>query len=81
MNIEDNNRDIFDCVNAYRGNLDYTSLTLQNIDNIVEAIDNGDEYLLVEGSARTGKTIIAMSLLAKYKNSSLLVMNHFFILH
>lgn len=79
-NIEDNNRDIFDCVKAYNDTLEYTNLTSSNIDNIVDAIEDGNEYLLVEGSARTGKTIIAMSLLRKYEKANLLVMNYYFYL-
>lgn len=76
--IEDNNKDIFDCVKAYNDSIEYTNLTSHNLKNIVDSIDEGNEYILIEGSARTGKTIIAMSLLRIYPNSNLLVMNYYF---
>lgn len=76
--IEDNNRDIFDCVKAYNNTIDYTNLTENNLKNIIDAINKKNEYILVEGSARTGKTILAMSLLRLYPQSNLLVMNYYF---
>ncbi len=76
--IEDNNRDIFECVKAYSNSIEYTNLTENNLNNITKAIDEKNEYILVEGSARTGKTIIAMSLLRLYPKSNLLLMNYYF---
>lgn len=77
-NMRDANRDVFDCVRAYNNNLDYTPLTSYNLDNIVNSINEGTEYLAVDGCARTGKTIIAMSLLRLYPASNLLLMNYYF---
>lgn len=76
--IENNNRDTIDCVKAFIGDFEFTDQTKYNYDNIVECIENNDKYILVEGAARTGKTIIAMCLLRKYKHAHLLVMNYYF---
>lgn len=76
--IESNNRDVFDCVYAYEGTINHFNLTDHNLKNIKDFIENGEEYVLVEGAARTGKTIIAMNLLGIYKDSVLIVMNYYF---
>lgn len=76
--IQDNNRDTIDCARAFIGQFDYFDQTKYHLDNIIRDIDRGDKYILIEGAARTGKTIIAMSLLNKYTKANLLVMNHYF---
>ncbi len=76
--IQDNNRDIFDCIKAYNNTLDYINNTELNLKNIVDTINSDSEFILIEGSARTGKTIIAMSLLRLFPESNLLVMNYYF---
>lgn len=76
--ITSNNRDAIDCAKAYIGNIEFLDQTKYNLDNIVKSIESGDKYILIEGAARTGKTIIAMSLLNKYPQSNLLLMNDYF---
>lgn len=76
--IKDNNRDIIDCAKAFIGDFDFIDQTKYYFDNLVQDIEKGDKYILVEGAARTGKTIIAMSLLQHYEDAQLLVMNYYF---
>ena len=76
--IRNNNRDVIECVKAFTGDIDYIDQTKHHLDNIVEDIENNDKYILVEGAARTGKTIIAMSILNRFDKSQLLLMNYYF---
>ena len=76
--IENANRDIIDCVNAYNGELDFRGDTYENYNDIHKDLEDGIEYILVEGAARTGKTIIALRLLGEFKDSVLLIMNPYF---
>lgn len=78
--IETSNRDAIDCVKAYTGELDFFNQTDSNYVDIKSDINDGIEYVLVEGAARTGKTIIAMRLLGEFKKSNLLLMNYYFYL-
>ncbi len=77
-NIEASNKEIIDCVNAYNGSLDFKINTQENFNEIKNDIDNGIPYIVVQGSARTGKTIIALRLLGTYQESKLLIMNYYF---
>lgn len=66
------------CLDAYNGELTFYDETKLNYTRICEKIKNGCQTLLVEGPARSGKTIIAMRLLNEYKNLKLLLMNYHF---
>ena len=76
--LKDNNRDVLECVRAYQGTLEFIPETENHLNSIIKDINSEEEYILIEGPARSGKTIIAMSLLSKYPEANLLVMNHFF---
>ena len=76
--IETSNRDVIECVKAFSNDLDFRNQTEENYKDIKNDIDNGINYVLVEGAARTGKTIIAMRLMGEYLNSILLIMNYYF---
>lgn len=53
--------------------------TKHYLDKITKEIDeNVNARVLVEGPARSGKTVLAMSLLAKYPKSKMLLMNWYF---
>ena len=76
--------DIFDCVNAYFGELEIYNVTQEKLDsiydNIDECINNELKFrnILIEGPARSGKTVIAMQLLNRYKEFKFLIMNYHF---
>lgn len=76
--IESANKDVIDCVEAYTNKLTFKYDTQENFHDIRNDIDKGIEYLLVQGAARTGKTILAMRLLGHYPDSVLLLMNYYF---
>ena len=76
--IETGNRDVIDCVKAYTGELDFRNQTEENYVDISNDINSGINFILVQGAARTGKTIIAMRLLGYYKDSKFLIMNYYF---
>ncbi|QWC00211.1 DUF2075 domain-containing protein [Mycoplasmatota bacterium] len=76
--IETSNRDAIDCVKAYTGELDFRNDTDENYYYIEQDIKDGIKYILVEGAARTGKTIIAMRILGEFKESIFLIMNYNF---
>ena len=81
--IENKNTDAIDCVKAYSNALDIYDLTQEKLDSIYERIDfsvsnNTKDRILIEGPARSGKTIIAFQLLNKYKNAKFLLMNYYF---
>ena len=76
-NIKDSNKDILECVKAYNGSLEYEKLTQRNLDDIV-ALSKTEKFILVNGTARTGKTILAMSLLRMRPTSKLILMNYYF---
>lgn len=78
--IEDANSDVIDAARAYLGELDLISQTREKLEEVVSALDaRRGSGVLLEGPARSGKTIIAMSLLARYPESKMLLMNwHFY---
>lgn len=81
--IEERNTDAINCVKAFTNTLDIYELTQEKIDSIFEIIDNSikqktKERILIEGPARSGKTIIAFKLLEKYSKSKFLLMNYYF---
>ena len=77
--IQDANSDVIDAVRAYLGELDLISQTKEKLEEVESALDaRQGSAVLVEGPARSGKTIIAMSLLARYPESKMLLMNWYF---
>lgn len=79
--MKDKNMDAIDCAKAFKGTLDIYSLTQEKLDSIYSQIDNNEKVkLIIEGPARSGKTIIAMDLLRRYPKSCFLLMNYHFYL-
>lgn len=77
--IQDANSDVIDAVRAYYGELDFVAQTEAKLKDVEDALDERDgARVLMEGPARSGKTIIAMSLLSKYPESKMLLMNWYF---
>lgn len=73
------NSDAIDCVRAFTGNLELLEQTSVMLDIVrAEFERNSRARVLVEGPARSGKTIIAATLLGEYENSKFLLMNYFF---
>lgn len=73
------NSDAIDCVRAFTGNLELLEQTSGMLDTIRTDFKSNDKIkIIVEGPARSGKTIIAAILLGEYENSKFLLMNYFF---
>lgn len=73
------NSDAIDCVRAFTGDLELLEQTSNMLAVVrTEFKDNGRARIIVEGPARSGKTIIAATLLGEYKDSKFLLMNYFF---
>lgn len=77
--IEAANSDAIDCVRAFTGDLELLGQTAEILEVVrSEYKKNPDARIILEGPARSGKTIIAASLLGEYEDSKLLLMNFFF---
>lgn len=77
--IKSANSDIIDCINAFKNDLKLFNQTSEVIENIKQILaTNNNARILLEGPARSGKTIIAASLLGMQKDSKFLLMNYFF---
>lgn len=77
--LESANSDAIDCVRAFTSELPLLEQTVNMFNKVTEELDNNENaHIIVEGPARSGKTIIAASLLGKYPNSKFLLMNAFF---
>lgn len=76
--IEKNYNDMSDLVNAYKNALQMNSFTGANFSEIERDIQAGEHFIITEGMARTGKTVIAMRLLGLHKNSKFIIMNEYF---
>lgn len=77
--IEKNYNDMTDLVRAYNGAQALNFVTEQNYTAIRADIDHGEQFIITEGMARTGKTVIALRLLGFYPQSRLIIMNpHFY---
>lgn len=77
--MESTNSDAIDCVRAFTGNLELLEQTSEMLGAVrTEFERNPKARVLVEGPARSGKTIIAATLLGEYKDSKFLLMNYFF---
>lgn len=79
LRIQDSNSDVIDAARAFLGSLDLIDQTESKIIEVDNALNQSPRArVLLEGPARSGKTIIAMSLLSKHPNSKMLLMNWFF---
>ncbi|MBQ6921192.1 MAG: DUF2075 domain-containing protein [Bacilli bacterium] len=78
--IKNENKDSLDCVKAYYGELDFFPESEEAYIDIKNDIDSGIEFILCQGAARTGKTILAMRFLHEYPEYKLLLMNYNFYL-
>ncbi len=77
--IQDANSDIIDAFRAFKNTLPLVDQTKHYLDRITQDIDNNlNARVLAEGPARSGKTVLAMSLLAKYPKAKMLLMNWYF---
>ena len=77
--IQDANSDVIDAARAYLGELDLISQTREKLEEVEADLSSAPGAgVLLEGPARSGKTIIAMSLLASHPNSKMLLMNWYF---
>ena len=77
--IQDANSDVIDAWRAFNGSLPLVAQTEHYLTEVVRELDNNENArVLVEGPARSGKTILAMSLLARYPKSKMLLMNWYF---
>ena len=77
--IQDANSDVIDAARAYLGELDLIAQTEAKLREVETALDaKKGSRVLLEGPARSGKTVIAMSLLSKYPDSKMLLMNWYF---
>jgi hypothetical protein len=77
--IQDANSDIIDAFRAFSSKLPLVDQTKHYLGKIERELDqNENARVLVEGPARSGKTVLAMSLLAKYPKSKMLLMNWYF---
>jgi hypothetical protein len=73
------NSDAIDCVRAFTGNLELLEQTSSMLDSVRSELENNPQArIILEGPARSGKTIIATILLGEYKDSKFLLMNYFF---
>jgi hypothetical protein len=79
--MKDKNMDSLDCARAYNGQLPLYEATIEKINSLYEKIEKQEvNRLLIEGPARSGKTIIAMQLLHKFPHATFLLMNYYFYL-
>jgi len=77
--IESSNSDAVDCVRAFTGDLELLEQTSDMLDVVRSEFDeNSKARIILEGPARSGKTIIAATLLGEYEDSKFLLMNYFF---
>ena len=76
--IQDANSDVIDAVKAFCGELDLVEQTGEYLNQIEDDFSKPDSRILVEGPARSGKTILAMSLLGSVPHSKMLLMNWYF---
>jgi hypothetical protein len=77
--IQDANSDIIDAFRAFNNELPLVDQTRRYLDEVARELDkNESARVLAEGPARSGKTVLAMSLLARYPKSKMLLMNWYF---
>ena len=76
--IQDANSDVIDAVKAFTGNLGLITQTERSLLEVEAALEESSSRVLLKGPARSGKTIIAMSLLANDPRARMLLMNWYF---
>lgn len=77
--MEAANSDAIDCVRAFTGDLELLEQTSKMLDDVRNEFEkNSRARVIVDGPARSGKTIIAATLLGQYEDSKFLLMNYFF---
>ncbi len=77
--IEAANSDAVDCIRAFTGDLELLEQTSAMLDVVRAKFEEDTRArIILEGPARSGKTIIAATLLGEYKDSKFLLMNYFF---
>ena len=77
--MKSSNSDAIDVVLAFTQELKLLEQTNEKLRQIEKEMNTEEKVrILLEGPARSGKTIIASSLLALYPNSKFLLMNYFF---
>lgn len=76
--IQDANSDVIDAVKAFTGNLGLYEETADALGEIEATLKRPGARVLLEGPARSGKTVIAMSLLASDPHAKMLLMNWYF---
>lgn len=77
--IQDANSDVIDAFRAFNDELPLVAQTQSYLDQISRELDRReDARVLVEGPARSGKTVLAMSLLSRYPKSKMLLMNWYY---
>lgn len=77
--MSSSNSDAIDCVKAFTGDLELLEQTSSMLETIRDDLThNPHAKILVEGPARSGKTIIAATILGEYKDSKFLLMNYYF---
>lgn len=79
LRIQDSNSDVIDASRAFMGSLNLIRQTEDKIEEVDQALAQSSRArVLLEGPARSGKTIIAMSLLSRHNNAKMLLMNWYF---
>lgn len=76
--IKDENKESIDCVKAYFEKLNFYQENEEAFTDIKKDMDDGVPYILCQGAARTGKTVLALRFLNEYKDFKLLLMNYNF---
>lgn len=76
--IQDANSDVIDAVKAFYGDLGLVEQTEKHLRRAEKAFCQPGSRVLMEGPARSGKTIVAMSLLASNPNAKMILMNWYF---
>lgn len=76
--IQDANSDVIDAVKAFTGNLGLAKQTEDKLHQVQAALKMPGARVILRGPARSGKTIIAMSLLGNDRSAKMLLMNWYF---
>ena len=76
--IEKKYNEMADLINAFTGNLPMNPITSLNYECIKNGVSKGENFIVVEGMARTGKTVIAMRILSDFSAAKLVIMNQHF---
>lgn len=72
------NSDVLDVIRAFNNELTLVDQTKRMISEVNGSLKEPDASIIIKGPARSGKTIIAASLLNEHPESKLLIMNFYF---